>query len=582
MKKFFQLASSVKLKFISISMILLIIPMVTIGILSYTKSKESLDHLGEINLQNGVEFTLAIIAAYNEEVERGNISLQDAQDKVKNIMLGEMNEEGVRPTNKNVNLGENGYVFAFSQEGMRLAHPSKEGVNAWDEEGENGMKFVQEMITAANNGGGFTYYNTPLVSGDRKKVSFAKTDPAWGWVIVASTFLDDFNSPSTGILTSLIFVCVLSMIIGASIIWIFAIRLTKPISQVTEHMNTLATGDLTKEPIVVTSADEIGHLAEALNTLQQNLQQTMGQVSGTSDVLTAKSETLAHSANNIKHESMNIASTIDQLATGADIQARQGSNLAIGMSTFSDSVEETNQIGIQIESNSKAVLTMANEGTSLMKKSIEQMEKIHIIVNESVQKVSDLDKQSQEISNLVTVIKSVAEQTNLLALNAAIEAARAGEFGTGFAVVADEVRHLSEQVANSVMDITEIVNSIQKETTFVSQSLKVGYEEVNEGKLQIEATGETFESIYASVTEMVERITIMAGNLSEISVSSKLMNGSVEEIAAISQQSATGVEQIGLSVQQTNGTIDEVANHAGQLATLAEQLNKLVSQFRLV
>lgn len=276
-----------------------------------------------------------------------------------------------------------------------------------------------------------------------------------------------------------------------------------------------------------------------------------------------------------------VASTVQELAAGSETQANNASDLASVMNTFVETVQEANESGLRIEGNSKAVLSMTNDGAELMKQSIQQMEKIHSIVNESVEKVAGLDKQSQEISNLVTVIKDVADQTNLLALNAAIEAARAGEHGKGFAVVADEVRKLAEQVSNSVTDITGIVDNIQKETFIVSDSLKVGYKEVELGKTQIESTGETFEGISVAVTEMVNSITTIGKNLSEISASTQEMNSSVVEIASVSEESAAGIEQTSASVQQTSSIMEEVAGSSKHLANLAEELNTLVREFKL-
>src|SRR5699024_9134953 len=147
-----------------------------------------------------------------------------------------------------------------------------------------------------------------------------------------------------------------------------------------------------------------------------------------------------------------------------------------------------------IQKSSNDVLDMTNQGTTLMKTSTTQMEKIDEIVHEAVEKVEGLDKHSREISHLVSVIQGIADQTNLLALNAAIEAARASEHGKGVAVVAGEVRKLSGESAGSVTSITDGVGGREHESSTVSSSLRNSYQEVEQGTEQMMITVKTFEA----------------------------------------------------------------------------------------
>lgn len=402
--------------------------------------------------------------------------------------------------------------------------------------------------------------------------------------VVSEQQNESIVSANLGINSSIIILITSNVIaIGLGIIVMLFISkgISANLKKVVNATTEVANGNLSGASIDYDGKDELGQLARAVNNMKHSIRNILLQVTEASQSVSSRSEELNQSANEVKEGSEQIATTMGELSSGAETQANSASDLSERMSDFVQSVVESERNGQEVATTSNNVLQLTADGTNLMEQSVTQMNRIDEMVHDTVNKVQGLDKQSTEISNLVSVIKDIADQTNLLSLNAAIEAARAGEHGKGFAVVAHEVRKLAEQVASSVSEITEIVTNIQSETRHVVDALNNGYSEVKQGTTQIKKTGKSFETIHQSISDMVAKIKNISVHLKDIANNSNEMNSLIEEIASVSEEAAAGVEQSAASSQQTSSAMDEVSNNADELAKLAEQMNEEVRVFRL-
>lgn len=574
---------NIRSKLMIFTALLLIVPSLLIGMIGYSTAKNSLNEIGSTGLKNNVTMALQLIESMNAEVESGALTLEAAQEIVKQQLIGKLQSDGTRSIDSEVDMGKYGYFFVLDDSGMALAHPKLEGQNLNDSQAPDGMYTTRETVAVANKGGGFVEFDFAVPGEDRTapKIVYTEKDPEWGWNIVAGSYLMDFNSGAKEVLNVLAIVLFSAIILGVIAIILFSRHLSQPIGMITAQVAKMAQGDLTIEDLHVKNKDEIGRLTTYFNEMTGNLKVMIAEVSDSSMQVAATSEELSASSEETSKSVEQVASTILELAEGADHQVEttgNANNVAVEMSAelirISTYIEQVNETS---DNTSK----MTQTGTAVIEKTIESMHTIQSETATTTGMINALGDKSNEIGKIVSMITDVSEQTNLLALNAAIEAARAGEHGKGFAVVADEVKKLAEQSGNAANQVNQLIVAIQQEIKDSVNAINKGQQSVHTGIQLADDAGHTFKDIRKAVDDVTQQIANVSQVVRHVVEGAKAMVGAIDETARIAEDSAAHTQNIAAAAQQQTASIEEIAAASDTLAKMAEGLQQSIGRFKV-
>ncbi|GFZ32052.1 methyl-accepting chemotaxis protein [Clostridium zeae] len=575
---------AIKTKLTLVMVLLLSIPVLALGIASYYVARIQLENSGKVILKNSVEMTLQIIDQNQKLVDEGKLTLDEAQEKVREYMLSKKQSDGTRSINKNLSLGQSGYLLAYTQDGVEAVHPTLEGKNVLEsKDKKNGSLFVKDQIKIANAGGGYLTYWWTLPNSDKvaNKITYQKTDTHWGWVVCAGTYMNDFNSGSNNILITTLIVLLVVLILGSAVIILFAKHISNPIKQISNAVDVVASGDLSIEKVEIKSKDEIGNLNDSFNIMVKNINEFIGSVKDSVNVVFDSSKLLDDIVYENTASITEVASSVDEIAKGSNQQARETENGVTKIKNLSDKIDLVTKL--TIETNEVAVETanISNKGLQ----AIELLSKKSDENNQATEKTSDIimevDRTSVEIGSITEAISQISEQTNLLSLNAAIEAARAGEQGKGFAVVAEEVRKLASQSSISAAKVKELILGIQDKS-------KAAVKAMENGKIIAkEQTNSVIEAkdIFIEILHSIEKITNDMKNLKTYSIEMDKEKNEIVEVlevlSASTEENSAATEQISATTEQQLANVNQIAQYTQDLNKLAEKLRQSVNTFKI-
>ncbi|MCC4273323.1 methyl-accepting chemotaxis protein [Marinomonas communis] len=491
-----------------------------------------------------------------EQVENAYSLIQYYHDQASIIGEEAAKEQALKAVAA-LRYGSGGYFWINDYQHTLLMHPLKPQLNGSDVTNKtdaSGNHHWQAMVTTVKQQGeGFVEYTYkgPQVDKPEEKVSYVKGLKDWNWIVGSGVFYTDVKAAFwSNVKVSLIIETLL--VLAALTVSCFVVRsIVRPLKAVTAHLQTVASGDMTQH-LELNRKDELGILADSANQMSLALGNTLGSVSNAIQELQAVSLQMRTNTANTKG--------------GMDAQFNEVEKLATAMNEMSYSIRDVANNAKDTANATQVVQETTRSSSKDLSETNQNIQTLTHHVEGANTVIIELLSQTQEIESVLGVIGDISEQTNLLALNAAIEAARAGEQGRGFAVVADEVRTLASRTQSSTVEIRNIIEKLQQQSSNASQSMATSTEQAEKG-------AERMRNAANNLAKMLQQVDEVSDSSVQIASAAEQQGQVAEEI----NSNLMGIREVSERVLQE---ADEVSQGSEMIAKMADALRVQINQFR--
>jgi methyl-accepting chemotaxis protein len=369
--------------------------------------------------------------------------------------------------------------------------------------------------------------------------------------------------------------------------------MVKYLKEMAAVSEAIAGGNLTVDARPRSANDTLGNafsrMVDGLRGLVRNVRDAASQVASASSQVAGASDESAKNSLQTSSAIDEVTSTMHEMSVNVQNMVKSTQTQASSVSETSASIDQMVTSIQRVADTAKVLLDISNRsreevhsGIGTMEKATDGLNRINTTIQSSGEIIDALGSRADNIGKIVEVIDDLAEQTNLLALNAAIEAARAGEHGLGFAVVADEVRKLAEKSAQSTKEISELIQSIQKEARRAVENMEKSTSIVNEGlnlgqdlNAALRKISNVVTEVYKFAQEIGAATNEQSHGSSQIARATTRLNELTHEINSAVEEQASGAQAVVKAMERMRELVQNSTSGSTELAASAEQMSKM-------